>query len=164
MKYVAKILLAAVAIGSLCAVAGFRQQEPSTNYKCMVQMVNYTGEKAYVIVSLMNPKGEYDQTLHILGDDSEWFHLIDEWWSYFGKKKRDIDGITGPTIGGGARKVIAFDVENAKLDQGYKIRFETSVEDQQYHPADLEIEASYLLPTKPVKGSGYIRYVRIMPQ
>lgn len=126
-------------------------------------MVNYTGENAYVIVSLINPKGEYDQTLFIIGDDFEWYHLIDEWWNYFGKKKRNIDGITGPTVSGGERKVIAFDIENSKLDQGYTIRFETSVEDQKYHPIDLEIAATTSIPAKPVNGSGYIRYVRMMP-
>lgn len=126
-------------------------------------MVNYTGEKAYVIISLMNPSGEYEKTLFIMGDDSEWYHLIDEWWEYFGKKKRNIDGITGATVGGGERKVVAFEVDNALMDQGYKIRFETSVEDQQYYPADVEIPLTSDMPATPVEGSGYIRYVRLMP-
>ncbi len=162
MKIIANILLTVSAAASLSLLTAFHQQEPATSYKCMVQMINYTGEGAYVIVSLINPEGEYDQTLYIMGDDSEWFHLIDEWWSYFGKKKRNIDGITGPTLSGGERKVIAFDIENSKLDKGYKIRFETSVEDQAYHPVDLELDASASMPAKPVKGSGYVRYVRMM--
>lgn len=163
MKSILKFSLTALTVCTLLLFTAFRQQEPVTSYKCMVQMVNYTGEGAYVIVSLINPEGKYDKTLYILGDDAEWYHLIDEWWGYFGKKKRNIDGITGPTVSGGERKVIAFDIENSKLDKGYKIRFETSVEDQEYHPKDLEIAASSSMPTKPVKGSGYVRYVRMMP-
>ncbi len=27
----------------------------------MLQMVNYTGEKAYIVVSLINPKGQYEK-------------------------------------------------------------------------------------------------------
>lgn len=128
----------------------------------MIQLVNYEGENAYVITSLINPEGDYAKTLFVNGDDPEWYHLIDEWWAYFAKKKRNLDGMTGATIGGGERKVITFDIDTALIDKGYKIRFETSVEDQQYHPADVEIELTSSLPAKPIEGSGYIRYVRMM--
>jgi len=148
-------------IGVFITTSSFRQEDEKTTLKCLIQTTNYTGEGAYIIVSLMNPEGEYDETLYILGDDSEWYHLIDEWWAFFGKEKRNIDGITGPTISGGERKIIKLSIPIAKLDKGYKIRFETSVEDQEYHPADLEVEANTNLPSKPMKGSGYIRYVRI---
>ena len=72
----------------------------------MIQTINYDGEGAYIIISLINPDGDYDQTLYVFGDDPEWYHEIDEWWSFFGKKKRDIDGVTGPTMSGGERKII----------------------------------------------------------
>ncbi|MEM9051767.1 MAG: DUF2271 domain-containing protein [Bacteroidota bacterium] len=137
--------------------------EESTSYKCMVQLVNYDGEGAYIITSLVDPEGEYEKTLYVVGEDDEWYHLIDEWWTYFGREKRSLDGITGATVGGGERKIYTFEVENKYLDQGYKIRFETSVEDQKYHPVDLELALESELPSKPVKGSGYIRYVRMMP-
>ena len=35
----------------------------------MLQMVNYTGEKAYIVVSLINPKGQYEKTLYMMGPD-----------------------------------------------------------------------------------------------
>ena len=154
-------LLLLITCGFL-AVA-FKQTENTTSYKCMVQVVNYKGEGAYIIASLINPEGEYEKTLYILGDDPEWFHTIDEWWKFFGKKKRDIDGITGPTVGGGARQVITFDIDNSKIDSGYKIRFESCVEDQNYYPVDLEIPLKSKMPSSPVKGKGYVRYVRMMP-
>ena len=40
-------------------------------YKCMIQIKNYKGEGAYVIVSLINPKGDYEKTLYVIGDDSD---------------------------------------------------------------------------------------------
>lgn len=43
----------------------------TTKYKVMLQMQNYTGKNAYVIISLINPKGGYDKTLSVLGDDNE---------------------------------------------------------------------------------------------
>src|SRR5690606_22385202 len=157
-----QIVLWMLLVSGIFLSSSFKPEAGVTSYKCMIQLVNYQGEKAYVIASLMNPEGEYERTLYIMGDDPEWYHLIDEWWSFFGKKKRSVDGITGATVAGGERKVITFDIDNAKIDKGYKIRFETSVEDQKYYPADLEIELISQIPAKPMEGTGYIRYVRLM--
>lgn len=127
-------------------------------------MINYKGEGAYVIVSLINPQGNYEKTLYIQGDDPEWYHEITEWWGYFGKAKRQVDGITGATLAGGKRTVSILEIEDSKIDAGYKIRFETSVEEQKYHVRDVEFPLTSESVKSKVEGSGYIRYVRLMPQ
>lgn len=163
MKNPHKISFLLVLSGIFMVMTSFRSDSGVTKYKCMIQTVNYTGENAYIIVSLMNPQGKYDHTLSILGDDPEWYHLFDEWWSYFGQEERDVDAITGATVGSGQRKIITFEIDNAKVDKGYKIRFETQVEDQDYYPADVEIPVTSEMPKTPQNGKGYIRYVRLMP-
>jgi len=50
----------------------------STKYKCMIQMTNYDGEGAYIVISLLNPEGEYEKTLYVQGDDEDWYHDITE--------------------------------------------------------------------------------------
>ncbi len=134
----------------------------TVSYKCLIQTINYNGEGAYIIVSLMDPEGNYDETLYILGEDPEWYHMIDEWWSFFGKKRRSTDGITGATIAGGERKVFVLEIPSDKFDTGYKLRFETSVEDQKYFPADLEIYLNGELGADKYEGSGYIQQVRLV--
>lgn len=163
MKLSTKGIIAASLVLGLIVNFSFSAQPAKTKYKCLVQMINYEGENAYVITSLMDPKGNYQSTLHIHGDDDEWYHEISEWWDFFGKKKRNIDGITGATVGGGERNVFLFEVDETILDQGYKIRFETSVEDQKYHTKDLEIPLNSEITQAKMLGTGYIRYVRIMP-
>ncbi len=37
------------------------QNGGSTQYKCMVQMTNYVGEGAYIVVSLIDSKGKYEK-------------------------------------------------------------------------------------------------------
>lgn len=133
-------------------------------YKCMIQMVNYTGEGAYVIISLIDPKGAYEKTLFIQGDDDEWYHEIDEWWKFFGAKKRSVDGITGATLAGGERTVSVIEIDETKIDAGYKIRFETSVEDEGYYVKDVEIPLTMEALKAKAEGTGFIRYVRFMPQ
>ncbi len=164
MKRLAKTILPILIVSGVLLMTSFKRETEVIRYKCLLQMVNYTGEGAYIIVSLINPEGQYDETLYIMGDDPEWYHEIDQWWSYFGKKKRQVDGITGATLSGGDRKMFTFNVDASKLDKGYKIRFETSVEDQKYYPREIEIPYNSSLPTDKVKGKGYIRYVRLLAQ
>ncbi len=47
--------------------------QPSTKYKCMLQLNNYTGEGAYIVVLLINKNDEYEKTLYVLGDDKKWY-------------------------------------------------------------------------------------------
>ncbi|MEM7085151.1 MAG: DUF2271 domain-containing protein [Bacteroidota bacterium] len=142
----------------------FSKPIETTNVKCMIQMTNYVGEGAYVVISLIDPEGEYERTLYVQGKDSEWYSEIPEWWKFYGKRRKDIDAISGATISGGGRTVSIVKIPNDKINVGYSIRFETAVEDQEYYTKDVE----FLLTTESVKskveGKGFIRYVRMMPQ
>ncbi|WP_299365668.1 DUF2271 domain-containing protein [Winogradskyella sp.] len=143
---------------------GFTIKRPTSTYKCMIQLTNYTGEGAYIVISLLNPKGEYEKTLYVLGDDDEWYFDITEWWKFHGKVRADIDAITGATISGGERAISAIEIEDEKIDSGYKIRFETAVEDQEYYADDVEFELTSESVKSKVEGKGFIRYIRLMPQ
>ncbi len=160
MKIKPIIFLSLIIFGLL----SFTAKAPVTKYKCMIQMTNYQGEGAYIVISLMDPKGNYEKTLYVQGDDSEWYNTIEEWWKkFYGKKRTKLDAITGATISGGGRNITVVEIDDSKINAGYKIRFETAVEDQQYHTSDVEFE----LTTETVKskkdGTGFIRYVRMMP-
>jgi hypothetical protein len=130
----------------------------------MIQMKNYRGEGAYVIISLLNEKGAYQETLYVQGADDEWYFDLKEWWSFHGKKRTNIDAITGATISGGERNISVIAIPNNVLDKGYKIRFETAVEDQKYHKNDVEFELTAKNMKGKIEGKGFIRYIRMMPQ
>ncbi|WP_369918924.1 DUF2271 domain-containing protein [Tenacibaculum singaporense] len=136
----------------------------SATYKCMIQMKNYTGEGAYIAISLLNPNGEYEKTLYVQGDDEEWYSDITEWWKFQGKVRTDIDAITGATISGGNRAITVLKIDNDKIDKGYKIRFESAVEDQEYYKDDVEFELTTESLKGKFEGNGFIRYIRLMPQ
>ncbi|WP_408033478.1 DUF2271 domain-containing protein [Tenacibaculum singaporense] len=136
----------------------------SASYKCMIQMKNYTGEGAYIAISLLNPKGEYEKTLYVQGDDEEWYSDITEWWKFQGKVRTDIDAITGATISGGNRAITVLKIDNDKIDKGYKIRFESAVEDQEYYKNDVEFELTTENLKGKFEGNGFIRYIRLIPQ
>lgn len=136
----------------------------TTKYKCMIQMQNYSGKEAYVIISLINPKGQYEKTLGVLGPDQEWYNTLKEWDKFRVKKKEKLNAITGASIAGGARATRVIEFETAKLNKGYQLRFESAVEIQDYHVKDAEVAlTSEALDNKAgIKGKGYIRQVRFI--
>jgi len=157
MKKIFPILLITLLLSS------FMSNE-NTTYKCMIQMKNYSGEGAYIAISLLNADGDYEKTLFVQGDDDEWYHDITNWWKFHGKVRADIDAITGETISGGNRTISIIDIPSDKIDAGYKIRFESAVEDQEYYDKDVEFELTTENLQNKVDGTGFIRYVRFMAQ
>ena len=157
MNNISKLFLA---LALLFSVSFTASAQGVTKYKCMVQMTNYTGEAAYVVVSLINPKGAYEKTLYVMGPDKKWYTHIKEWHKFNSKKPANISAITGASVAGGDRSVTTFEIEDAKVDAGYKLRFESAVEDKEYHSKDIEIPLTKEGLSAKTEGTNYIRYVR----
>lgn len=159
MKVFLKIISVLVLGFSLFSINAGAQ---ASKYKCMVQMNSYTGEGAYIVVSLVDSKGNYEKTLYVMGPDKKWYNSLKEWFKYYEKKAPKIDAITGASITGGDRSVKTFEIEDSKINAGYKLRFESAVEDQDYHLNDVEIPLTTEgLSAAKVDGKGYIKYVRL---
>ena len=133
-------------------------------YKCLVQLKNYEGEGAYVVVSLINPHGDYEKTLYMFGPEKRWWEEFQKWWGFYKATPQKIDALTGESIAGGERKIATLAINADKIDKGYKLRFESSVEDQDYHAKDIEMLFTSENMKKKIKGTGYVRYVRLLPK
>lgn len=144
-------------------VVTLAQGTGTSKYKCMIQMTNYMGEGAYMVVSIINPKNAYDKTLYVMGSDKKWYNSLKEWHKAFSKKPTNISAITGASVTGGDRSVNVFEIENSKINAGYKLRFESAVEDKEYFTKDLEIPLTTDALSAKSEGTGYIRYVRFSP-
>lgn len=163
MTFFRKQSLLVVAMLLSCPLAMQAQQPGAAKYKCMIQMTNYMGEGAYIVVSLINGKGGYDKTLYVLGSNKKWYPDVKEWHKAYAKKPTDISAITGASVAGGDRSVIILDIDPAKLNKDYKLRFESAVEDKEYHVKDLEIPLTTESLSAKNEGTGFIRYVRFTP-
>ena len=127
----------------------------------MLQMSNYMGEGAYVVVSLVNAKGTYEKTLYVMGEDKKWYKSLKEWHKCYSKKPTNISAITGASVTGGDRSITTIEIEDSKINTGYKLRFESAVEDQKYNTTDIEIPLTTAAMSEKTEGKGYIRYVRL---
>ncbi len=149
----------------LLGALAFAKAPETVNYKCMIQLINYEGEGAYVVVSILDADGAYLETLYVQGDDSEWYRDITAWWkNLYGIKRPNIDAIVGETVTGGQRKMTVLKIPVDKIDSGHKIRFESAVEDQEYYIDDVEFDLTSENLTSKMEGKGFIRYVRMIPQ
>ena len=154
-----KISLKYIVVACLIFMTGGLQAQ-TASYKCMIQMNGYQGEKAYVIVSLINPKGQYEKTLSVLGPDKQWFNTLKEWYKFQTKTKEKISAVTGASVGGGDRAVVSLAIDKAKINAGYTLRFESAVEEQKYHTKDVEMPLTTAALAAKTDGKGYIKYVR----
>lgn len=157
MKSIFKIALTSVLI---CLVS-FQSNAQSSKYKCMLQMNNYMGEGAYIVVSLINSTGAYEKTLYVMGDDKKWYKSLKEWNKFHAQKAEDISAKTGASVTGGDRSVTTIEIEDSKINKGYKLRFESAVEDQKYYVSDLEIPLTTEGLAEKTDGKGYIKYARL---
>ncbi len=130
-------------------------------YKCLLQLTNYEGLEAYVVVSLIDAKGNYEKTLYMMGPDKQWYNGFKEWDKNLSKKNENLNGITGASVAAGDRSITTFSIDESKLNAGYKLRFETAVEDKMYHVDDLEIPLTTEDIVQKAEGKGYIRYVKL---
>lgn len=147
--------------GAFIFLISFQTAAQSSKYKCMLQMSNYMGEGAYVVVSLVNAKGAYEKTLYVMGDDKKWYNSLKEWHKFNSKKPANISAITGASVTGGDRSITTIEIENSKINSGYKLRFESAVEDNKYYTSDVEIPLTTAGIAEKTEGKGYIRYVRL---
>ncbi len=162
MAYKLKLILVLM-IGIFGPVASIAQNAGSKQYKCMIQMTNYAGEEAYIVVSLINPKGAYEKTIYMFAKNNKWYKDLEEWHQFSKKKPANISAITGASVAGGDRSIKVFEIENSKINKGYKLRFEVAVEDKEYHVKDLEFPLTTANVSGKIDGTGYIRYVRMSP-
>lgn len=133
----------------------------SSKFKCMIQMNSYEGEGAYIIISLINPKGAYEKTLSVLGPDKQWYNTLKEWHKFQTKSNVKLSAITGASVGGGDRAMRTIEIDDTKLNKGYKLRFESAVEEQKYHITDVEIPLTTEALAERASGKGYIKFVKL---
>lgn len=152
------------------SLISFTMKEKTINVKCMVQMLEYRGEAAYVAISVVNADGEYVKTLYVMGNDKTWFSDMKAFWKHL--RANDlytddtfypmIDGITGATLSGGRKRVIPLNIPVILLDKGYTLRFETAVEDKGYHTNDVSLDFSESGLNKSYTGSGFIQHIKFL--
>lgn len=160
-----KLILGMLSLAIVTLVSfGFKKASApaQVSFKCLVQLTNYSGEGAYIAVSLLDNKGKYKKTLQVFGKEKRWYDDLPSWFKFITTTKENVDGVSGASITAGSRKVFSITADDTVFDKGYKLRFETAVENQEYKEKDVEMDFSEANVGKTINGTGYIRYVKLI--
>lgn len=133
----------------------------SAKYKCNLQLTNYKGLGAYIVVSLVDKQGKYVKTLYMMGKDQKWYDTMKEWDKALRKKKENLNAITSASVSDGNRSTTTFVLDESLINKGYTIRFESAVENLSYYTVDAEIPFTTAALTEKTNGKGYIRFVKL---
>ena len=145
---------------SMFALAAIPVASQAAEGTFLVQLNDYEGYEAFYAMYLVDPEGRYVRTLWVGGSKPQFFKDMPRWWKYLGRAPQDIDAITGASIAPGDRNVIHIDLDDDVLDAGYKVRIETSVENQGNYPEDVEVALDREHMKDKIPGTGYVRYFR----
>ena len=146
------------------------KKEDTFTVKCMVEMIEYRGEAAYFVISVVDAEDNYLKTLYVLGNDKTWFSDMKAFWQHIRENNLYsdenfyplIDGISGATIAGGQRRIFPLQIPIELMDQGHRLRFETAVEDKGYHADDVVLELSQAAMNEQYSGSGFIQQIKFL--
>ena len=158
---------------SLLSFFSIKKDEATIQIKCMVQMIDYRGEGAYFVISVVDSNDNYLKTLYVMGNDKTWFSDMKAFWQHLRANEllTDerfyplIDGISGATISGGQRRIFPLQIPVELLNKGNRLRFETAVEDKGYHTEDVALDLNRTALGKNYQGNGFIQQIKfLMPE
>ena len=144
-------------------------KKESISVKCLIEMKDYSGEGAYINISIVS-KENYLKTIYVLGNDKAWFSEMKSFWKYIRDNKlyldKDfypiIDGISGATISGSQKRVIILKIPKSLLNKNHQLRFETAVEDKGYFANDVNFVLNKKGLNKSYAGQGFIRNIKFI--
>ncbi len=100
---------------------------------------NYGGDGAYLALYVTDPQGAYAGSLWMAGGKSKYYEHLSGWYRATGGDPRQIDGITGASVGAGRTLEITLDLADALFDAGYTLHVDAAVEDMRDSPGDVVV-------------------------
>jgi Predicted periplasmic protein (DUF2271) len=106
---------------------------------------------------LTDAQGKFHSTLRVSGRKVKYHSHLRDWSRGNASERRNIDGITGASVGSGQSLKVSVDVADALIDAGYQIRIDSSVENGRDYPADVVVPLTSANAGKPTSGKGYVQ-------
>jgi hypothetical protein len=149
-----KTIIAGTCLVGALALPGLVHARPVV---LTTQLQSYGGNGAYLAFYLTDAAGKYKKTLWVAGTKVKYYKHMSDWARGSGLNPREIDGLSGASVGSGKTLKITVDVADTLIDAGYEIRVDSAVEDGRDNPADARAALTKQGGGKPVKGRGYIK-------
>lgn len=120
-----KNTLAVLALTTALTVPALASARPVT---FTVDMTRYLGGGAYVVLYVTDASGAYAGSLWMAGGKSKYYKHLSDWYRATRGDTRQVDGITGASVGAGRRLEITLNLQDAIFDAGYTLHADAAVE------------------------------------
>lgn len=152
-----KTTLAALTLTTALVLPGLAMARPVT---FTATLNNYGGDGAYLALYLTDASGAYAGTLWMAGGKSKYYDSLSGWYRATGGDTRQIDGITGASVGAGRTLEITLDLADALIDAGYTLHVDAAVEDMRDSPDDVAVPLTSAGAGQAVPGRRYVASLR----
>jgi hypothetical protein len=149
-----KNIIASIFLAGAAALPGLASARPVV---LTTQMQAYGGDGAYLALYLADASGKYVKTLWLAGRKAKYYQHLRDWARAGGASARQVDGVTGASVGSGRTLKVTVDLADALIDAGYEIRVDSAVEDQRDSPLDARLPLTVKGAGKPVAGRAYVK-------
>lgn len=149
-----KKIIAGACLASAFTLPGLVHARPVV---LTTQLQSYGGNGAYLAFYVTDAAGKYKKTLWVAGNKAKYYKHLSDWARGSGLNPREIDGLSGASVGSGKSLKVTVEVADVLIDAGYEIRVDSAVEDGRDYPADARAPLTKQGAGKPVKGRGYIQ-------
>lgn len=121
------------------------------------QLARYNGNDALIAIYLIDSSGRYKQTIWLAGGrHRKYLGHLRGWSRGSHKRFAEYDGKTGASITQGRGFTVTEEIDDALIDQGYRLVIDVAVEDRTGSQADVVLPLTTAGSGKPVTGSNYI--------
>ena len=117
---------------------------------------NYGGNGAYLAFYVTDSNDAYVGSLWMAGRKSKYYSHLSHWYRETRGDRREIDGITGASVGAGRSLEITLDLADSLFDAGYKLHIDAAVEDKRDSPSEIVIPLTLEGAGTPESGRRYI--------
>ncbi|CTQ34005.1 DUF2271 domain-containing protein [Jannaschia rubra] len=148
-----KSLLATLAVTTALTLPGVVSARPVT---FTTTLADYGGDGAYLALYVTNPSGAYVGSLWMAGGKSKYYEHLGDWHRATAGDTRQVDGITGASVGAGRTLEITLDLADALLDAGYTLNIDAAVEDMRDSPNEVAVPLTTEGAGTPVQGRRYV--------
>ena len=131
-----KRLAAVLALSTALTLPALATARPVT---LVTTLNNYGGDGAYLALYVTDAQGAYAGTLWMAGEKSKYYDSLSGWYRATGGDTRQIDGVTGASVGAGRTLEITLDLADALFDAGYTLHVDAAVEDMRDSPNEVEL-------------------------
>lgn len=126
------------------------------NVTITTDLANYGGRGAYLAYYVTDASGAYVGTVWMSGGRSKYYKHLSGWVRASGYNVRDLNGVTGASVGSGRSLKLTMNLSDKLFDAGYTLHVDAAAENFRESPNDVAIPLTTKGAGQASRGRRYV--------